>query len=205
MPSTVLGNRPPEEGLSLLLRSFLGEEEAQTEECSHNVLSAAKETSQGHWTDSQEGGSPRGAGWVGELVRGGAQRPWKQVERRVAGQEEGHRGRAVREAKARGHPGVPRVIPWSTTDRGCGVDASHARRWVPPASTRCGSPSSCPGEVTVGTQLTPQLLSFAAVTPGHILHVARRGAGGVELQVPENTCSFLVPTFSLLPPGPPPT
>ena len=92
VPSTVLGNRPPEEGLSLLLRSFLGEEEAQTEECSHNVLSAAKETSQGHWMDRQEGGSLQGAGWVREPVRGGAQRPWKQVKRRVAGQEEGHGG-----------------------------------------------------------------------------------------------------------------
>ena len=38
---------------SLLLRSFLGEEEAQIEECSHNGLSAVQETSQGLQVEGQ--------------------------------------------------------------------------------------------------------------------------------------------------------
>lgn len=49
MPSSVVGDKP----LSLLVRSFLGEEEAQTEECSHNGLSAAQETSQGLRVEGQ--------------------------------------------------------------------------------------------------------------------------------------------------------
>lgn len=82
---------------------------------------------------------PQGAGWVRSFARGGAQRPWKQVERRVPGKEEDHGG-AVGEVKSRGHPGIPHLIPPSTADHGCSVDVSCARRCVPSTSTHHSLP-----------------------------------------------------------------
>ena len=114
----------------------------------------------------------RGEGSAGsrlgeEFARSGAQRPWKQVERRVPGKEESHGG-AVGEVKSRGHPGIPHLIPPSTADHGFSVDTSCARRCVPSTSTHHTGSHCLGGFMPLGSnrgpQLKPQLLSSAEIT-----------------------------------------
>lgn len=80
VPSSVVGDRP----LSLLVRSFLGEEEAQTEECVVTMGFMEERTSQRlRWKGRGEGSGGEQGGWE-RFAKGGHQRPWKQVKRDVS-------------------------------------------------------------------------------------------------------------------------
>lgn len=120
----------------------------------------------------------RGAGWVRSFARSRAQRPWKQVERRVLGKEAGHGG-AVGEVKSRGHPGIPHLIPPSTADHGCNEDTSCACRCVPSMSTHHGGSHCLGGLMSLGSnrgaQLKPQLWSSEEITLRHVLYIPGGG------------------------------